>query len=39
MPFLDAEPLRVREIFTELFRSLRGGDKAAAMAQEPGTRA
>ena len=28
MPFLDAEPLRVREIFAELFRSLRsGGDK------------
>lgn len=25
LPFLDAEPLRVREIFTELFRSLRGG--------------
>jgi putative membrane protein len=28
LPFLDAEPLRVREIFGELFRSLRGGDKA-----------
>ena len=27
MPFLDAEPLRVREIFAELFRSLRSGDK------------
>ena len=24
LPFLDAEPLRVREIFSELFRSLRG---------------
>jgi putative membrane protein len=30
LPFLDAEPLRVREIFSELFRSLRGSDKAAA---------
>ncbi|MGB4865472.1 MAG: TIGR01620 family protein [Hyphomicrobium sp.] len=39
LPFLDAEPLRVREIFTELFRSLRGGDKDSAPAQEPGTRA
>jgi putative membrane protein len=31
LPFLDAEPLRVREIFSELFKSLRGGggkDKA-----------
>ncbi len=27
LPFLDAEPLRVREIFSELFKSLRGGDK------------
>jgi putative membrane protein len=27
LPFLDAEPLRVREIFGELFKSLRGGDK------------
>jgi putative membrane protein len=27
LPFLDAEPLRVREIFGELFRSLRGGEK------------
>lgn len=32
LPFLDAEPLRVREIFSELFRSLRsgGGDTQAA---------
>lgn len=30
LPFLDAEPLRVREIFGELFRSLRGGDKEQA---------
>ena len=30
LPFLDAEPLRVREIFSELFRSLRGSEKAAA---------
>ncbi len=29
LPFLDAEPLRVREIFTELFRSLRGAKDAA----------
>ena len=27
LPFLDAEPLRVREIFSELFKSLRGADK------------
>ena len=27
LPYLDAEPLRVREIFNELFRSLRGSDK------------
>jgi putative membrane protein len=27
LPFLDAEPLRVREIFAELFKSLRGGEK------------
>ena len=26
LPFLDAEPVRVREIFAELFRSLRGGE-------------
>jgi putative membrane protein len=30
LPFLDAEPLRVREIFAELFKSLRGGDKSDA---------
>lgn len=30
LPFLDAEPLRVREIFSELFRSLRGSDKTVA---------
>ena len=29
LPFLDAEPLRVREIFTELFKSLRSGDSDA----------
>lgn len=29
LPFLDAEPVRVREIFAELFRSLRGGDASA----------
>jgi putative membrane protein len=27
LPYLDAEPLRVREIFTELVRSLRGTEK------------
>lgn len=27
-PFLDAEPVRVREIFSELMRSLRGGTEA-----------
>ena len=27
LPYLDAEPLRVREIFNELFRSLRGSEK------------
>jgi putative membrane protein len=27
LPYLDAEPLRVREIFTELVRSLRGSEK------------
>lgn len=26
LPFIDAEPLRVREIFAELFRSLRGAE-------------
>ena len=25
LPFLDAEPLSVREIFAELYKSLRGG--------------
>ncbi len=30
LPFLDAEPLRVREIFAELFRSLRAGDRDKA---------
>lgn len=30
LPFLDANPLRVREIFAELFKSLRGGDKTLA---------
>jgi len=29
LPYLDSEPLRVREIFNELIRSLRGADKAA----------
>jgi putative membrane protein len=29
LPFLDAEPLRVREIFAELFKSLRGGDRGS----------
>ncbi len=29
LPFLDAEPLRVREIFAELFRSLRGAQSTA----------
>ncbi|MFT3730735.1 MAG: TIGR01620 family protein [Hyphomicrobium sp.] len=29
LPYLDAEPLRVREIFNELIRSLRGADKQA----------
>lgn len=29
-PFLDAEPVRVREIFSELMKSLRGGSDAAA---------
>lgn len=29
LPFLDAAPLRVREIFTELFKSLRGGAASA----------
>jgi putative membrane protein len=28
LPFLDAEPLRVREIFAELFKSLRSSDPA-----------
>ncbi|SFV38545.1 YcjF family protein [Hyphomicrobium facile] len=28
LPYLDAEPLRVREIFNELLRSLRGSDKS-----------
>jgi putative membrane protein len=27
LPYLDAEPLRVREIFSELVRSLRGSEK------------
>ncbi|CEJ85089.1 conserved membrane hypothetical protein [Hyphomicrobium sp. GJ21] len=27
LPYLDAEPLRVREIFSELIRSLRGSEK------------
>jgi putative membrane protein len=27
LPYLDAEPLRVREIFSELLRSLRGSEK------------
>ena len=30
LPYLDAEPLRVREIFNELLRSLRGSDKTEA---------
>ena len=34
LPFLDAEPLRVREIFAELFKSLRSGDKAAPEKSE-----
>ena len=29
LPFLDAEPVRVREIFTELFRSLKSGEAAS----------
>lgn len=29
LPYLDSEPLRVREIFNELVRSLRGADKKA----------
>ncbi len=29
LPYLDSEPLRVREIFNELVRSLRGADKQA----------
>lgn len=29
LPYLDSEPLRVREIFNELIRSLRGADKTA----------
>ncbi|MFA5958433.1 YcjF family protein [Hyphomicrobium sp.] len=29
LPYLDSEPLRVREIFNELIRSLRGADKQA----------
>lgn len=29
LPYLDSEPLRVREIFNELVSSLRGADKAA----------
>ena len=29
LPYLDSEPLRVREIFNELVRSLRGADKTA----------
>jgi putative membrane protein len=29
LPYLDSEPLRVREIFNELIRSLRGADKDA----------
>lgn len=36
LPFLDAPPLRVREIFTELFRSLRG---AAAVAEKEASKA
>jgi putative membrane protein len=38
LPYLDSEPLRVREIFTELFRSLRGGGNATPPGQHPGTR-
>lgn len=37
MPFLDAEPLRVREIFSELFRSLRGGEPASKTADQRGS--
>lgn len=33
LPFLDAEPLRVREIFTELFKSLRGIETPAQAAR------
>jgi putative membrane protein len=32
LPYLDAEPLRVREIFNELLRSLRGSDKSEKQA-------
>lgn len=32
LPFLDSPPLRVREIFAELFRSLRGGDRGSPPA-------
>lgn len=35
MPFLDAEPVRVREIFSELMRSLRQGRKSLAAKDEP----
>ncbi len=37
LPFLDSEPVRVREIFQELYRSLKsGGDNAAASAPKSG---
>jgi putative membrane protein len=35
MPFLDAEPLRVREIFAEVFRALREGKPATTDTDEP----
>ncbi len=35
MPFLDAEPIRVREIFQELMRSLRSPSGGRAAGEEP----
>ncbi len=37
LPFLDAEPLRVREIFAELFRSLRGTNPSAKQSASTAT--
>ena len=34
LPFLDSEPVRVREIFQELYRSLKSGGDGSAIAPE-----